>query len=90
MREIERKVLALLKRPMTCNEVGENLWGGTGRNYQCTAPYARPAGKIVRRLQKKGLIRIIIDPDKTLWQEVKAAAAQRWRERGEFKKVDRP
>jgi hypothetical protein len=57
---IESRALGLLsKRPMNCTELGEALWS-TGRvNRQS---YARPAGKIIQRLVRAGLVRRVF-PD---------------------------
>jgi hypothetical protein len=41
-------------RPFTCTELGEQLFSGTAQhrpNRQC---FARPAGKVLRRLQRAG------------------------------------
>ena len=66
--KVEILVLKLLKKPMTCTEVGEMLWGGK-RNRQS---YARPAGAIIVRLRKAGLVSRVF-PDgwsqrSPLWQ----------------------
>lgn len=50
---IEQRAIKLLARPMTCTELGEALWGQMWRNPQS---YARPAGKIIRRLIAAGLV----------------------------------
>lgn len=54
MSETDRKALAELVTPKTCTEVGEALWAGKGAN--CTRQsFARPAGKIIKRLVAAGL-----------------------------------
>lgn len=52
MSDIDNKALALLTEPTTCTELGEELWGGV-RKRQC---YARPAGKIIKRLVEAKLV----------------------------------
>lgn len=52
---------------MTCAQLGYELWqGGRGAGFapintrkysSCSCPYARPAGAMVKRLVKKGLVR---------------------------------
>ena len=38
--------------PQSCTEIGEHVWGGK-RNRQC---YARPAGRVLHRLKRAGLV----------------------------------
>lgn len=45
--------------PLTLTEIGESLWGGR-KNRQS---YARPAGAMIRRLQRAGLVRVALSRD---------------------------
>ena len=51
----ETEALAFLREPHSCTELGEHLWAkrGPGVNRQS---YARPAGKLIKRLLAKGLV----------------------------------
>jgi hypothetical protein len=53
--ETEMVILAHLRKrgPMTCTEIGEELWGGKRKRQT----YARPAGRALHRLKRKGLVR---------------------------------
>lgn len=49
-----RLVVLLRERgPMTLTQIGETLWGGK-RNRQA---YARPAGAMIARMKKRGIVR---------------------------------
>lgn len=54
MRLLESRVLELLKQrgPQSCTQIGEELFDGN-RNRQA---YARPAGKVLHSLKRKGLV----------------------------------
>ena len=54
MELLERRVIQLLKQhgPQSCTQIGEQLFGGK-RNRQA---YARPAGKVLHSLRRKGLV----------------------------------
>lgn len=58
--EIEVKALEVLRVPRTCTELGECLWGiynGNKRQKRTNRQsYARPAGKIVKRLMDAKLV----------------------------------
>lgn len=59
--ESQRKVLlALDSEPVGPNYVGSIVWGkdnSTGyRGSNCSAPYARPAGRVLASLEKLGLV----------------------------------
>lgn len=56
MGEVQSTVLALLRErgSMTANEIGERLWGGS-RLWE-KGRYARPAGRLLRRMERKGLV----------------------------------
>jgi len=59
MSDIEQQVLALLTHgPKTCTEVGSELWGTEYRNPQS---YARPAGKVLRRLAEAGKVQAVLE-----------------------------
>ena len=53
----ELQVLLLLDQPLSCTEVGERLWSKGKRKPQS---YARPAGKILRKLLKKGFVEHVL------------------------------
>lgn len=57
--ETESKAIAVLAvRPETCASLGWRLWGEGGyRGSACSCPYARPAGRILASLRRKGLVR---------------------------------
>jgi hypothetical protein len=44
--------------PMTCSNLGVQLWGNGHRKPQS---YARPAGKLLRHMQYLGLVRTYFD-----------------------------
>ena len=68
MTEIEAKTLDILSRgPATCATIGEQLWGTAWSSPQS---YCRPAGKVLRRLAGRGLVRRIADPHRVLWEKV--------------------
>lgn len=55
MTDIEQRVMELLKeRPCSCTEIGEHLWC---RGRKARQSYARPAGKIIKRLIEAGIVR---------------------------------
>ena len=62
---IEHHALHTLRErgPMTCTMLGEALWCSSKR--PGSAPYARPAGKVLRRLLEKKLVTPIFDPERT-------------------------
>jgi predicted transcriptional regulator len=51
---LERRVIQLLQQhgPQSCTQIGEQLFGGK-RDRQA---YARPAGKVLHSLRRKGLV----------------------------------
>lgn len=51
----EKRVVSLLSsRPgLSCTEIGETLWGGINKRQS----YARPAGRIMKRLLNAGRVR---------------------------------
>ena len=54
MTRIEMDALKILKRPQRCSWLGEKLWGKMYRDRQ---HYCRPAGKLIQRLARRGLVR---------------------------------
>lgn len=58
--KIETKVLAgLLREPRSCSTIGSELWGiDSSRPPQA---YARPAGRILSRLKKEGLVEQVLE-----------------------------
>ena len=53
--DTERKALELLRqmRSLTCTELGEEMWG---TRYRVQQAYARPAGKVLHGLKRRGLV----------------------------------
>jgi hypothetical protein len=66
--EADKRALAILRRggAMTCARLGEALWGRTGKG-NCSCPWARPAGKLLHRLRRLGLVRREATEHHTLW-----------------------
>jgi hypothetical protein len=54
-RESENKALDLIRKhgPQTCTEIGCCLWGGGMIDPQC---HALPAGRLMRRMERRGLV----------------------------------
>ena len=51
-----RALLIVVKNNwITCARLGDQLWGKPGRG-NCSCPWARPAGVVVKRLRKRGLV----------------------------------
>lgn len=57
----ERRVLEVLAKspPLGCGTLGNYVWGHLRRGHVCSAPFARIAGKTVRRLQKRDFVRYV-------------------------------
>lgn len=58
MTEIEKRALVILARgPTTCAVLGSELWAnahpGAGN---CSCPFARPAGSLIKKLRARGLV----------------------------------
>lgn len=52
----EKRAMAYLYRePASCASLGELLWGRRGLS-NCSCPWARPAGKVLAGLHKRGLV----------------------------------
>ena len=63
--------LAALKRlrevgTTTCARFGDMLWG-SNRAGNCSCPWARPAGKVLRRLERAGYATRVSHTEKNLW-----------------------
>lgn len=75
-REIDALRSLMKYGPMTCANLGEEIWiGGRGGGYRPlsiyrggTCPYARPAGRIVHRLERLGLADRKYDGHRTLYR----------------------
>jgi len=65
----ERAFRILAEGPITCARLGERLWGKTGRG-NCSCPWARPAGALLKRLRERGLVRRAPDKHHTLYELV--------------------
>lgn len=63
-------VLLRERGPLTLTEIGESLWGGKRKRQS----YARPAGAMVARLRKKGVIRQALAMDLGGYRDVMATA----------------
>lgn len=77
---LERHAVILLtyRGPLTCTELGEALWSSGKQASEPSAPsthpqsYARPAGRILQRLKRKGAVREL-PGSPSRWQSVTAA-----------------
>lgn len=59
------EILAKQDRPVGPYFIGENIWG-TARG-SSSAPFARPAGKLLKRLQEKGYAMWVCEDDFWGW-----------------------
>ncbi len=50
---IRAAVVHLKKGPRTCSELGSMLWGN---GYKKPQSYARPAGKLLHKMERDGLV----------------------------------
>ena len=57
MDELEHDALLVLSRDrlMRCGSIGERIFGDHVVTWRGSAPFARIAGKVMRRLEKRGL-----------------------------------
>ena len=62
----------LAERPLTCTELGEALWGWGGKRHVNRQSYARPAGKVIQRLVRDGLVERVFPEG---WQDRSAQYA---------------
>lgn len=69
MTEVERKMLQLLdpERPTKPGYLGATLWADTSKVARVPQAYARPAGKVLNRLQKRGWAEWVRQPDDWGW-----------------------
>ena len=77
----DRAALAILRKrgAMTCATLGSELWGrrtaaGGGPRSRMPQHYARPAGRIVRRLMAAGMVTRVHDPFLILYAAMKGPA----------------
>lgn len=68
MKDLEIEVLRILKSSpgLRCGLIGEKLFPEV-EHYRGSAPFARIAGKVVRGLQRKGLVEVKIRNGKFGW-----------------------
>jgi hypothetical protein len=52
----ERAVAILARGPTTCARLGDELWGRNAAG-NCSCPWARPAGALLKRLVRAGVVR---------------------------------
>lgn len=67
MTAAEKKVLDALiaKGPLTCAMVGDNVWAAPRREGR---DHARTAGKVLKGLEARGLVRRINGKDRTVFE----------------------
>ena len=67
--EIELRAIALLRKhgPMTCATLGSLLWPEIRRG-NCSCPMARPAGSLLHRLRKRGLVERRPEEHHIMWR----------------------
>jgi hypothetical protein len=56
-----RATPAIGMTPSGPNNIGMTAWESTRKYASCSAPYARPAGKVLRRLLARGLVARVDD-----------------------------
>lgn len=65
---VEQRAVAVLSRgPTTCARLGDALWGRRGSG-NCSCPWARPAGALLKRLVERGVVRRIPGEYATLYE----------------------
>lgn len=65
----EERALKLLARgPMSCASLGDALWSTRKSAGNCSCPYARPAGALIKRLRARGLVEHGYDVDHFVYQ----------------------
>jgi hypothetical protein len=67
----QRAVDALASGPQTCANLGSALWGERPVGSNCSCPWARPAGAVLKRLLKRGIVCRVPDKHHTLYGLVK-------------------
>ena len=75
--ETEVRALKLLARhgPHTCANLGDVLWSTRKSAGNCSCPYARPAGALLKRLRFLGLTEKAYDRDHFLHRITEAGLA---------------
>jgi len=75
MRPIERRALeALRKKSMSAADLGWLLWGwttsvpGRGTGSHLNNKFCRAAGKVLRDLERKGLVRVRVEGKRFVWR----------------------
>jgi len=69
--EIEARALACIRdfgRPVSAANLGDMVWrkGPQDRRYgNCSCPFARPAGKVLKRLREMGLTELVSTNDRS-------------------------
>lgn len=65
--DVEQRAVAILARgPTTCARLGEELWGRNAAG-NCSCPWARPAGALLKRLVECGVVHRVPDKHNTLY-----------------------
>jgi hypothetical protein len=70
LRPDELAMQHLRERELTCSQLGDIIWGRPARNPQS---YARPAGRLLLRIQREGLVTSRQDGRLRLWQATRRA-----------------
>ena len=67
---VEERVLQVLPglMPISCAVLGDRLWGRCARQPQ---HWCRPAGRVLRRMERAGLVRQVRVGRRWLWQAVR-------------------
>jgi hypothetical protein len=60
---IEQRAVDIIKERghVTCAQLGDALWGESGRGGNSTCPWARSAGKVIKRLVECGVVQRVPD-----------------------------
>lgn len=73
--DIEARALVIIARsPTTCASLGDQLWHKGGRG-NCSCPFARPAGVVVKRLKARGFVERELADVLTLYTATRAGRA---------------
>lgn len=60
--------------PLTCGRLGWLLWGdttscpGRGEGSHRENKFCRPAGKIIKRMERQGMVHMVWDDHRILWR----------------------
>ena len=77
--EILNRTYRILEKrgPSTCSEIGWALWGSAWTTYKTLSKdvhnmnkFCRPAGKVLKTLEKKGMVSRFDNGDKVIWKAV--------------------